>query len=239
MKTLVLSSSALTKSCASSLSALGFEPIIMPPYHRLQEGVSSHPDMLVFFCGNKYICNDEYYEIAKDVFEKINALGYSPIITNDLPQSSYPQDVLFNSLKLGNKILGLTKAMSKALTSLAEENSIELINVNQGYTKCSVCAISDNAIITADQGIAAAAKFCGIDVLKITDGNVDLKGYNTGFIGGASGVFEDKVYFCGDIYRHPDTDNIIDFCAKHKKSCISLSNEALFDVGSLFFVKKL
>ena len=239
MKALVLSSSALTEASAASLSSLGFEPIIMPPYHRLQAGVSSHPDMVLFFCGNNYICNDEYFNIASDVFKKINALGYSPIITDEVPRKNYPYDVLLNSLKIGNKIFGLKKAMSKALISFADSNGFEIINVNQGYTKCSVCPISENAIITADEGIAATAKVNGVDVLKITDGYVELKGYNTGFIGGASGVFDDKVYFCGNIYKHPDAEKIIDFCAKYQKSCISLSNEPLFDVGTLFFIRKL
>lgn len=239
MKTLVLSSNSLSQACATSLFERGFTPITMPPYHRLQAGVSSHPDMLVFFCGNKYICNEEYYEVAKDAFEKINALGYSPIITNEIPQSNYPHDVMLNALKIDNKIFGLKKAMSKSLLSLAASNKLEVINVSQGYTKCSVCPISDNAIITADKSIANSAKAYGIDVLKIREGHVKLEGYNTGFIGGASGVFENTVYFCGDIYKHPDAADIINFCEKHQKSCISLSNEALFDVGSLFFIRKL
>ena len=44
----------------------------------------------------------------------------------------------------------------------------EIINVKQGYAKCSICVVSDNAIITADKGIAKAAIQNRIDVLEIT-----------------------------------------------------------------------
>ena len=239
MKTLVLASSVLSYECASSLRNLGFEPIIMPEYTRLQRGVSSHPDMLAFIYGNKYICTKEYYSIAREIFEKINSLGYSPILTDEIPSEKYPNDILFNVLPLEDKILCLKKGISKKLISFATRNNLQIINTNQGYTKCSVCKISENAIITADKGISELAKSIGIDVLTIREGHVNLDGYGYGFIGGASGVYEDTVYFCGDISKHPDGKQIVAFCEKHKKSCVSLSNEELFDVGTLFFLSKV
>ena len=63
-----------------------------------------------------------------------------------------------------------------------------------------------------------------------------LDGYDTGFIGGASGADDDAVYFCGDVSHHPDADAIKAFCQKHGKECVSLSDEELTDVGTLFFI---
>ena len=99
--------------------------------------------------------------------------------------------------------------------------------------------MSENAIITADEGIAKTAAAHGIDVLKIREGYVDIDGYGYGFIGGASGACDDAVYFCGDILSHPDGQKIADFCEKHSKRCVSLSNDTLFDVGTLFFLTKV
>ena len=239
MKTLVLSSKALGEKECSSLTALGFEVLLMPPYNRLQKGVSSHPDMLLFLCGSSYITTKEYYSIAENVFDKINALGYTPILTNEIPEEKYPLDILFNALTLNNKIFCFEKSLSKEVKKFATENGYETINVRQGYTKCSVCKVSENAIITADTGIADTATKHGIDVLKISEGHVSLNGYNTGFIGGASGEFEDVVYFCGDVIRHPDGKKIKEFCKKHNKECVCLSNDPLFDVGTLFFLRKV
>ena len=239
MKALVLASSALSPSCEKRLTELGFEPIIMPACHRLQKGVSSHPDMLVFFIDDKFLCTREDYNEAKSVFSRIEALGYSPILCDEIHREDYPNDVIFNALMLGDVVMGLSESMSLTLKQTLAECGKKIINVKQGYTKCSVAKISERAIITSDKGISKAAISNGIDVLTISEGHVILEGYNTGFIGGACGVFGDTVYFCGDLSLHPDADKIEDFCKKHKKSCVSLSNEPLFDVGSLFFITKV
>ena len=239
MNSLVLASSALTPKCASSLRSLGFEVIIMPKYERLSESVSSHPDMLAFFYGNKYICNKEYYSIASECFEKINSYGYSPIFTDEIPSEKYPSDILFNSLVLGDKLFCLEKGASRELIKFAKSNGLQIINTTQGYTKCSVCKVCDNAIITADKGLSSLAKSKDIDVLTVSEGHVKLEGYDYGFIGGASGVFADTVYFCGNLDSHPDAKEIVAFCKKHKKETFSLSDEELFDVGTLFFLRKV
>ena len=239
MKALVLASSALSPSCEKRLTELGFEPIIMPAYQRLQRGVSSHPDMLVFFDGNKFFCTCEYYNEAKFVFSRIEALGYSPVLCDEFPLENYPNDVIFNALMLGDIVFGFEGSLSLTLKQSLASYGKKFVNVKQGYTKCSVAKISESAIITADKGISKVAASNGIDVLTISEGHVELDGYNTGFIGGACGAFGDTVYFCGDLSYHPDADKIEDFCKKHKKSCISLSNEPIFDVGSLFFLSKV
>ncbi len=239
MKALVLASSALSPSCEEKLRELGFEPIKMPPYKKLQSGVASHPDMLVYFMEDKYFCTKEYYGEAEEIFKRINALGYSPVLCEETPSADYPRDIIFNALPLGNYIFGLLNNISSTLKREAALLAKRIVNVKQGYTKCSVAKISEDAIITADKGIAKTVALHGIDVLTVSEGHVLLDGYNTGFIGGACGTFEDKVYFCGNLEEHPDCDKIEDFCKKHKKSCISLSNEPLFDVGSLFFLAKV
>ncbi len=232
----VIAAVTLPEKCKATLTSRGFSVITPPIWGHLQAGVSAHPDMLLFFFGKNYLCSREYYSLAKDTLAPIERLGYRVILTNEVPAPDYPNDILFNSLLIGRYIFGLEKNISEAIRTLAVENSFEIVNVRQGYTKCSVCKVSDGAIITADKGIAEAAAKRGIDVLTVREGGVDLDGYDTGFIGGASGCDEETVYFCGNIMSHPDGDKIVKFCNKHKKECVSLSNEPLFDVGTLFFV---
>ena len=232
----VIVSCDLPEAQLSKLSKRGFQPISMPRYDRLGRGVSAHPDMLLFFLGNICITTSEYYGIARESFCKIEALGYTVRLTDEVPDSDYPKDILFNSLLLGNTVYGNEKGMSRELISLARERNIDIVNVRQGYTKCSVLKVSENAIVTADKSIANAASARGTDVLLIRPGYIRLEGYDTGFIGGCAGNTNDTVYFCGDILSHPDGTRIVDFCKKHKKECVSLENNILFDAGSLFFI---
>ena len=110
-----------------------------------------------------------------------------------------------------------------------------MIDVRQGYTKCSVCPIDENSIITADCGIAKKARQHGFDVLEVSNIGVNLDPLSCGFIGGASGVFHDAVYFCGNLDAHPDAESIKAFCKSHNKQTVSLSDEPLYDVGTMFF----
>jgi hypothetical protein len=96
--------------------------------------------------------------------------------------------------------------------------------------------VSENAIITADRAISASCAQLGIDVLLIREGYISLPPYSFGFIGGASGVCGNNVYFSGSLGSHPDGERIKKFCEKHNKTAISLTDCELKDVGSLFFI---
>lgn len=232
----VIASQGIPEKCKASLLERGFSLIELPECHSLQRAVASHADMLVFFCGKKYVCTEEYYNYAKDCFNKLNSLGYSPALSKETLSPEYPSDVIFNCFELSGKIYGFEKSISSLIKEYARDNGIVIRNVRQGYAKCSVCKVTRSAIITSDPSIAKAVSSDGADVLLIRSGYVDIDGYDYGFIGGCGGCDGENVYFCGDVSRHPDGELIKKFCEKHNKTCISLSNDNLFDVGSLFFV---
>ena len=94
--------------------------------------------------------------------------------------------------------------------------------------------MSDNAIITSDKTIAKACVASGIDVLVVSEGNVSLPPYDYGFIGGTSGACGNKVYFCGSLDTHPDATKITEFCKSNGKDIISISDNIIFDVGTIF-----
>ena len=74
-------------------------------------------------------------------------------------------------------------------------------------------AIIDNiAIITADYPMYRILSINGIDVLLVSPGYIDLKGYSYGFMGGATGnLSEDVVLFSGNFDTHPDKNKIFNF----------------------------
>lgn len=106
------------------------------------------------------------------------------------------------------------------------------IAVNQGYTKCSVCVVSDDAIITADSAIASRAADAGMDVCQIQPGHILLEGFDYGFIGGASFLLNEKrLAFTGTLEQHPDKERVFAFLAKHGVEPVFLTNEPVFDIG--------
>ncbi len=228
------------KICAESIAVLennGFEPILLPPAEYLSEAVASHTDMLIFMGFGRLFCHRDYYESNSALTDRIVSLSGLELTLSDEPTGEkYPLDVLFNACIVGKRLICNEKTVSKLILDAAQGSGCEIIGVSQGYTKCSVTVVSDNAIITADKTIAAACRAVGIDVLTVSEGHISLPPYNFGFIGGASGYHGDKVYFCGSLDSHPDGKRIREFCKKHKKTAISLTDGELQDVGSLFFI---
>ena len=224
-------------SALTSLNRLGFEVIQMQSAEYLQQGVSSHADMLLFFGFGKIFCHKRYYEANREPIDRICAISHHSLILSDEPTGAkYPLDVLFNACLVGNKLICNEKTVSRLILEVARGRGCKIINVPQGYTKCSICVVSDDAIITADKAITADCRGAKIDVLEVSEGHISLPPYDYGFIGGASGLCGDKVYFCGSLDSHPDGERIEEFCLKHKKNAISLTSGELQDVGSLFFI---
>ena len=224
----------MPKSAKAGLSEI-CEAVELPPFSSLDARVASHPDMLMFKLGNKLFVCEEYYKEAKNVIDKIiNNSNLELVLTNDKLGNQYPQDIKFNAFLINNTIIGNTKCISPCLKEYADSTGITLTSVNQGYAKCSTVVL-DNAVITADKSIYKVAQELGADALHISPEGVELEGYDCGFLGGASGVWENKVFFCGNIGSHKNFDTIFSFCTAHGYEVISLSDEPLYDVGTIMF----
>ena len=233
----VITDCRINASALSHLQELGFTPILMPAAEYLQIGVASHTDMLIFLGFDKLFCHKKYYERNREPIDRISSISGNEILLTDEPTGDkYPLDVLFNACLVGDKLICNEKTVSKLLINTAKNLKCDIINVPQGYTKCSVCVVSENAVITADKAVAEACKAAKIDVLTVSEGYISLPPYKFGFIGGACGLCGDKIYFCGSVDTHPDGERIKRFCKYHNKTAVSLSGGELQDVGSLFFI---
>ncbi len=157
-----------------------------------------------------------------------NALNYPLCLTHAPFGSVYPEDICLNLLPINGSLFGrLDRAAPELIAAYPHR-----IHVNQGYTRCSVLKLSEQAAITADKGLAAALSENGINVLCIQPGHIRLKGYNYGFIGGASFLSPDgTVCFFGNFHNHPDASSIEAFAADHRIRLRSLGNEKLTDYG--------
>ena len=217
-------------SCADNetienLKKLGIEPVLSYCSQNLHPAICSHPDMTIVHLGkDRFICAPDAYDYYK------SALPEAEIIRGAVNiKPEYPHDVTYNVTLLG----GFT-FMNTVTEQIKVFGGGKIINVRQGYTKCSICIVSENAIITADAGIASAARENNIDTLLISAGNIELPGMNYGFIGGASGLIApDTLAVNGDITTHPDGETITRFCADRGVKITPLRKGAIRDIGSI------
>ena len=207
----------------------------LPPHPSLPYPVASHPDMLLWQYGKTIVTYEDYLLVAKDTFTVLENMGYKILTASQSPTDKYPFDVRLNCAVVGRNVICNEKYADSVVLDTVHREQLTLIHANQGYAKCSTLPISENALITADVSIYNAAKKFSVDTLLITQGNVRLDGYDTGFIGGATGVLNDSVFFCGNVSLHPDGNGIEKFCSLYNKNVICLSSEALYDYGTIFF----
>ncbi len=228
----ILISKLAHKKYAAKLKLLGFTPISLPTDKRLNKTVSSHADTLIYTDGTVLIANSDYINTLP---EEVRSLIVG---VPKCPSGDYPTDAVFNALCIGELLFARTASLAEAVKVSAKSAGYTIINVKQGYAKCSTLALpKKNAAITADSGMAKAMEQYGVRVLKISPGHITLPGCEYGFIGGASFVDEksETVYFFGDITAHPDAEDIISFIKEAGYSYISLDGE-LTDFGGAVII---
>lgn len=204
----------------------GKEHKMIPSFtcQNLQVPVSSHPDMTITPVDDVFVCCPESYEHYREY------LGDRLIKGTKKLSPHYPDDIAYNVLIYKNIALGKIENLDPVLKDVLTEKNIKLIDVNQGYAKCS-SAVCSEGIITADEGIYNTLIKNGINALKISQGYVKLEGYNYGFIGGATGIIDGKMTFFGDVRRHPDYLKIKSFC-----DFSYIEEFELTDVGTMFCI---
>lgn len=234
---IVLVSSGITPKMERALKLRGYEPYLLPPLDLLPEAIRSHPDTLIFKLGSTVITSADYCERAGYVFSDIreHLPNINIKVTSDVPGAVFPKDCAFNALVAGEHLLCRKSDCSEAVISLACENGLDIVNVKQGYPACSAISFG-GAIVTADAGLISAANAIGLATFPIEAGHISLPPYDYGFIGGASGIADGRLYFFGDYRKHPSA-RIIEKAAEYMGlEPVSLSDEPLLDLGGMIFL---
>lgn len=216
-RNIVRVSAAAEAELKEYLCGRGFEISEFGPIEGLPEGIACHPDLV--YCrltqGNLFRGDESHLK----------------------PQ--YPCDVLYNACSTGKYFLHNLKYTAPELLEAARSAGLELIDIPQGYAKCSIAVVSETAIITYDRGIAAAIEAAGgiLDVLLVEPGHIKLPGYSTGFIGGCTGLdfIHNELIFNGDLSLHPDGDSIREFVESHGVTIKDFPGRPLTDIGSIIF----
>lgn len=215
----------------NKLEELNINPILTINSDRLDKRVCYHTDMLINNISGGTILLD-YSQ--KNNLVKYLTKGYRCKIIDESVKNNYPEDSLLNAVVVGDKLICNKNTVHHSILDYADKNRYNVIHVNQGYTKCSICIVSDNALITDDESIYNVSQANNIDSLYISKGSVQLKGFDYGFIGGCTGLIDkDKLLFNGDLNYHKDCNRILDFLSQNNIKPIIIENEPLTDIGSI------
>lgn len=215
---------------AKILGDLGLHIIYSVENKKLSGGISTHPDMQLLPLENNTVlvagqCYDYY-------LSKLSPFGVKVIKFDCDIFSPYPFDALLNAAPLFNKYLFVSKYSYEKLKGYF--GGFTPVFVKQGYTKCSICSVAENALITSDMGIYTAANKLGVDVLYVNPLQIKLSGFSHGLFGGCTGLVDNNTMFINGSLE--GCDKVLGFLKKYGVRPVYSTEYELCDIGSVIII---
>lgn len=208
------------------------EVITPPSVDVLVPSMRRHADLgIVIVSEKKAVCAPEVYDYYKDA---LSPYGFEVVKGKKSVGRHYPEDCAYNVGIVGKKCFLSKSVCDEHLFDILISEGFEIIEVKQGYTKCSLSPIDENSFITGDYIIAQEGKKRGMDVLLIENKGIVLPPYENGFWGGCCGMGDkDTLIVNGDISTLPFGEKIKEFLDR-KNIKIQKSKEGeVVDIGSV------
>lgn len=190
--------------------------------------ISKHQDMLLCHIGDCHIFADPSLDVSC-----LTELGFSVYSSVGI-MSEYPFDVKLNVAVSDDYYICNSKHIDKHLSQRLILSGRQSIHTNQGYAKCSVCFVTNKAVITDDISIYKALKNTPCDVLLISKGDIYLSDKHIGFFGGSTGkIDKNTLAVTGSLRYHRDETAILQFCEKHEVQVKELTEGRITDIGGI------
>lgn len=219
---------------------LGYTLIQMPESTNTYMEISSHVDIFCTKIKDKIIFENNLYNILKNKEQYCDILKNSNVIQGSSNvQSEYPNDVKYNICTIGNKAIHYFKYTDSLVYKYIEKYKFEKININQGYSKCSIAVIDDNSCIVTDKSIYNQLNKYGVEVLLLNNPHkiylLNKKEYSkmNGFIGGTIVRVDNKIIVFGDIKYTNNEEEIKKFVYSRGFELVDFKGYDLIDYGSV------
>ncbi|MBR6635631.1 MAG: hypothetical protein IKL41_08420 [Clostridia bacterium] len=210
----------------SALKELDVIPITVTSCESVLYPLRNHTDMLFAYLGSGTFAVEQSQTV---LLNDLDCMGLRCLSESIELKPDYPFDIPLN-----NCIIGQYFICKSANTPEILKQGKTVIDVKQGYAKCSCVPVDENSLITDDFSIYNAAINFGLDALFVRKCSVQLDGFDTGFIGGCCGkLSKDMLAFFGDITKHPDYAQINSFLRERNVYPQGLFDGELIDIGSV------
>lgn len=214
-----------------ALQNLGVKTLPVQPSLSLPCAVSSHADLLCHPLGGNGMI------VARgraDLKNQLESYDFRVMESMRTIQKPYPVEAALDAARVDHLLFADPSVLDRSIYHFCMKENISLIDVKQGYAKCSIAIVNNRSIITSDRGIAAKALTADLDVLEIRAGFIQLPGYAYGFFGGTCGLIgKNRLAFTGDLRSHPDSNAILSFLKKRNIEPIFLQKGPLLDIGGI------
>lgn len=188
---------------------------VIKPYliEGLPASMQHHADLSFCYLGDGVaVCAPEAYEYY---LNELSFTNLKLVKGEKRVGCNYPLDAAYNVAIVGKRLYCKVTVCDSVLLRTAEAMGYEIININQGYAKCSVCPVDENSAISADMSFYKKAVQGGLEVLLITNDSILLEGFDNGFFGGCAYMAKKSVMSVkGSFKSLPQYEKIKEFLHK-------------------------
>lgn len=221
----------------NTLKYLGYRLVEIEKSENVYSEISSHVDIFTSKIGDTLVVEKSKYD---DLVFMLKNSEYNIISGKEQVGLNYPEDIKYNVCIIGNYAVHNFKYTDKTVLKMLNDNGYELINVEQGYTNCSIAVIDDSSVITTDKKIAEKLTANNISVLLL-DYVPDIKlkdeygNYSNmvGFIGGAIARVDNNIVIFGDLNKIDKDNKIREYITRRNLKIIDFKDLDVIDYGGL------
>ncbi|MBR2051026.1 MAG: radical SAM protein [Bacteroidales bacterium] len=242
---IIIADSRMPEEAKKNLKKLG-NVLFINPTSVTYNSISSHPDIFFFQKDDALIYAPN---APKRIVKELKKRKIKLIEGKKEVGKKYPETVPYNAVGIGNLLIHNLNHTDETILSSYENH----INVNQGYTRCNLLALNENAFITSDVGIFNAVNsqqttdnslyppeslvetYVRTSILYIDPKQIKLEGQKNGFFPGCCGVWKNNLIVCGSTKNLKEKTELDKFLKDNNFNLIELYDGDLIDVGSIFF----
>lgn len=194
--------------------------------------ISCHPDIFLCQTAESLVCAPNLPKKIFSFFDQNRitfTVGINPV------GSSFPETSFYNCLATANYLFHKKGHTEEQI--LEQCKKLTFINLPQAYTRCGLIEISTNVFLTSDKGIEKVLKKNQLEVHYFSPKEIILPTMPHGFIAGALGLSDGKLFILGNPKYHSWEKEFNTLMKKQKLEIISLYDGPFFDGGGIFFLK--
>ena len=249
----IIADARMPEEAKKNLKKLG-DVLFLNPTEITYKSISAHPDIFFFQTKDGFIYAPN---APKKIVKELKKRKIKLTEGKKEVGKRYPETVPYNAVGIGDTLIHNLKHTDSTILSLYPNH----IHVNQGYTRCNLVALNENAFITSDEGIFNAvngqqttdnsivaetqrrkdAEFrvqsSKFKVFYIDPKQIKLEGHDHGFFPGCCGVWKNNLIVCGSTKNLKEKEELDRFLKDNNFNLIELYDGELVDVGSVFSIR--
>ena len=215
----IIADGRMPEEAKRNLKKLG-DVLFLNPTETTYKSISAHPDIFFFQTEDGLIYAPN---APKKIVKELKKRKIKLTEGKKEVGKKYPETVPYNAVGIGDTLIHNLKHTDSTILSLYENH----IHVNQGYTRCNLVALNENAFITSmedykevaetqrrkdaeccastnsateklkAQGSEFRVQSSEFKVLYIDPKQIKLEGHDHGFFPGCCGVWNNNLIVCG------------------------------------------